>query len=58
MNSERTPYTFDLIVIYQIILSFIQNKDIQKQVDKILQDNLNQNSHLSWSVPVNLVPKN
>lgn len=34
-----------------------QNEEIQKQVDKLLEDNVIQNSHSPWSAPVHLVPK-
>lgn len=34
-----------------------QNKEIQNQVDKLLYDNVIQESHSPWSAPVHLVPK-
>lgn len=34
-----------------------QNEEIQNQVDKLLKDNVIQESHSPWSAPVHLVPK-
>lgn len=35
----------------------VQNEEIQRQVDKLLKDNVITESHSPWSAPVHLVPK-
>lgn len=35
----------------------VTNQEIEKQVDKLLNDNVIENSHSPWSAPVHLVPK-
>lgn len=67
---EHLPLTFTNQVMHQIRTTneepiFIkpyrhppsQNAEIQKQVDKLLHDNVIQESFSPWSAPVHLVPK-
>lgn len=37
--------------------SHFQKEEIKRQVDKLLQENIIQNSHSPWNAPVHLVPK-